>query len=339
METNLLNTISLPEMTDLIRRQFVTHSEKVAPTVNQLFIMEPIGKGQGKSKRYTEIDTQTFARGKREAEKSKKASVGVGYSVDMIKKRVAMEIDITQEMRDENRYSEVGTLITSLVHFCPQRMELDGSHVLGFSGATSYVDMDGDSVDVAVGDGLSLINAAHTLKFSSLTFSNRVASDPVIGKAGLEAAEKLTKTSILSHFGERRVMRFNAIITSDDPNTCNIVRQLLGSGAEVGQDNSNVMNLYKGKYTHIELPYLATDANGNRDSAKEKYWFLASIGQGQMGWQAYLGMWEAPRFKEAPTNETGANHDYSADVWTFGVRAGYAYRAVSPRGIIGSFDT
>lgn len=333
MQTELLNTISLPEFTDLVNRTFVGHNQMVSPVVNQLFIYEPIGKGQGKSKRFTEVDVQTFGRRKREAEKAKKASVGVGYSVDMEKKRIAMEIDITQEMRDENRYSEVGTLITSLAQFCPQRMELDGSHILTFSGATSYVDLDGDTVNVAVGDGLSLINASHTLKYSSSTFSNRVSGDPALGQTGLAAAEKLTKTSILSHFGERRVMRFNAIITSDDPNTCNTIRQILQSTADVDGGHSNVFNNYKGKYQHIELPYLATDAEGNRDSAKEKYWFLAAIGQGQMGWQAYLGMWEQPHLK------TPGEEDYSADVWTYGVRAGYAYRAVSPRGIIGSFNS
>lgn len=339
MRTDLLNTISLPEMTDLIKRSFVASNEKVEPKVNDLFITEPIGKGQGKSKRFTEVDTQTFARGKREAEKSKKASVGIGYSVDMIKKRVAMEIDITQEMRDENRYSEVGTMITSLVHFCPQRMELDGSHVLSFCNATSYVDMDGDTVDVSVGDGLSLINASHTLKYSSSTYSNRVSGDPAVSQSAIELAEKLTKTQILSHFGERRVMNFNAIITSDDPNTCHTVSQILKSKADIDGAHEGVFSNYQGKYRHIELPYLATDANGNRDSTKETWWFLAAIGQGQMGWQAYLGLWEAPRLKEAPMNEQGANHDYSADVWTFGVRAGYAYRAVSGRGIIGSLNS
>lgn len=338
METNLLNTVSLPELTDLIRRQFVTHNDKIAPVVGQLFITEPVGKGQGKSKRMTEVDTQTFARGKREAEKTKKASVGIGYSVDMIKKRIGIEIDITQEMRDENRHSEVGTLIQSLVHFCPQRMELDGSHILSFCNATSYVDMDGDTVNVAVGDSLALAHATHTLKFSSSTYSNIVSGAPAFGRTGLEAAEKMTKTQVMSHFGERRVMNFNAIITSDDPNTCNTVKQFLGSIADVDGAHSNVMNVYKGKYRHIELPYLATDANGNRDAAKETWWFLAAIGQGQMGWQAYLGLWEAPRFKDSSVNETGANHDYSADVWTFGTRAGYAYRAVSGRGIIVSLN-
>lgn len=335
----LLNTVSLPELTDLIRKTFVMTQKMVEPQARQLFIVDPIGKGQGKTKRYDEVDTQTFGRRKREGEKSKKAAAGIGYNVTMEKKRIAMEIDITQEMRDENRAPEVGSLITSLTHFCPQRMELDGTHLLTFASATSYVDMDGDTNTISVGDGLALLSAVHTLKFSALTWSNRVTGDPIFSRGALEAAEALTVTNILSNFGERRVMNFNAIVTGDDPNTCNAVKQFLESTSDVDQNNSGVLNVFKGKYRHIKLPYLATTATGAHDSTKRRYWFLMAVGQGTNGWQAYLGMWEAPHLKEAPMSETGANHDYSADVWTFGTRAGYGYRAVSGRGVIGALPT
>lgn len=339
MNPTLLNTVSLPELTDLIRKQFVQVQKMVEPRSRQLFIVDPIGKGQGKTKRYDETDTQTFARRKREGEKSKKASVGIGYNVTMEKKRIAMEIDITQEMRDENRYPEVGSLITNLTHFCPQRMELDGTHLLTFASATSYVDMDGDTITISVGDGLSLVNSAHTLKFSSSTYSNRVSGDPIFSKGALEAAEALAVTDIRSNFNERRVIAFNAIITGDDPNTVNTVKQFLESTADVDAAHAGVKNVFLNKYRHVVLPYLATTATGAHDSTKKRYWFLAAIGQGTNGWQAYLGIWERPHMKDLTTDDRGSNHDYSADVWTFGTRAGYGYRVVSGRGLIGSLPT
>lgn len=337
--TTLLNTVTLSELTDLVRKSFVMVQQMVAPQARSLFIVDTIAKGQGNTKRYDEVDTQTFARLKRQGEASKKASVGIGYNVTMEKKRISMEIDITQEMRDENRSQEVGSLITSLTHFCPQRMDIDGTHLLTFASATSYVDMDGVTQTISVGDGLALASSSHTLKFSSSTYSNRVSGDPIFSKGGLEAAESLATSDILSNFGERRVIAFNTIITSDDPNTVNAVKQFLESTSDVDQNNSGVKNVYQGKYRHVKLPYLATTATGARDATKRRYWFLAAIGMGMNGWQAYLGIWEAPHLKTGSNDENGANHDFSRDIWTFGTRAGYGYRAVSGRGIIASLPT
>lgn len=344
MPTSLLNTVTLSEMTDLIRKEFAAVQRMVAPRSAELFIKDPIGKGMGNTKRYDEVDTQTFARRKREGEASKKAAVGVGYNVTAEKKRIAMEIDITQEMRDENRYAQVGSLITNLSHFCPQRIELDGTHLLTFCSSTSYTDLDGDTITVSVGDSLSLVSASHTLKFSSSTWSNRVSGDPIFSRGALEGAEALATTNVLSNFGERRVMNFNVIITGDDPNTVNTVKQFLNSMADVDAAQSGVMNVYRGKYRHIVLPYLATTATGGRDSTKERWWFLAAVGQGTNGWQAYYTEWEAPHFKGLTASRGSAvegtsQDDYSRDIWTFGVRAGYSHRAVTGRGIIGSLPT
>lgn len=335
----LLNTVSLPELTDLIRKQFVMTQKMVQPQALQLYIKDPVGKGMGNTKRYDEVDTQTFARRKREGEAAKKAQVGIGYNVTATKKRIAFEIDITQEMRDENRYAEVGSLITSLTHFCPQRIELDATHLLTFASATSYTDMDGDSITISVGDTLALASAVHTLTFSSSTYSNRVSGDPVFSRGGLESAEALATTNVVSNFNERRVINFNAIISGDDPNTVNSIKQFLNSTSDVDAAQSGVMNVYRGKYRHVVLPYLATTATGARDSAKERYWFLAAIGQGTNGWQAYYTEWEAPHMKSQSVSDTGANHDYSRDIWTFGTRAGYSFRAVSGRGLICSLPT
>jgi hypothetical protein len=333
-----LNTITFPEMVDLIRKTFVKNQQMIVPNAQQLFIRESISNGNGDTKRFDEIDTQTYARRKRQGAAATKAAVAVGYNVTVQKKRIAMEIDITQEMRDENRYSEVGSLITSLSHFAPQRIELDLTHILTFASATSYVDMDGETIDLRVGDGLSLINAAHQLKYSPTTYSNRVTGDPVFSKGALEAAETLATTQILSNFGERRVIKFNAIITGDDPNTVNTVKQFLNSVSDNLQNNSGVMNVYKGKYRHVVLPQLATTATGAYDSTKRQYWFLGAIGQGTMGWQSYHCVWEEAHLKHAPA-EGKNNDDYSRDIWTYGARAGYGIKPVTGRGIIGSLPT
>lgn len=321
-------------MTDLIRKTFV-QTQQLIPTgaAAQLFIKDTVGQAQGNTKRYDEVDTQTFARRKYEAQASKKATVGVGYNVTMTMKRIAMEIDITYEMRTQNRAPEVGSLITNLTHFCPQRLELDMTHRLTFCSSTSYTDMDGDTVDVTVGDGLSLVSSAHTLKFSSTTYSNRVSGDPLFSKGALEAAETLTVSNILSNFGDRRVLNFNTIVTGDDPNTVNNVKRFIESVSDEDQNNPNVINVYKGKYRHLVLQHLSTTATGAYDTTKKRWWFLAALGQGINGWQAYHGVWEEAHLKDMPADGR-SNDDYSRDIWTFGARAGYGLVAVSGRGII-----
>jgi hypothetical protein len=332
---NLLNTISFSGMTDLVRKEWVTTQNMEKPVAKQIYITSSIAKGNGNTKRYDEVDTQTYAKIKREAEAVSKASVGIGYNVTMTKKRIGMEIDITQEMRDENRYPEVGSLITNLTHFCPQRIELDATHRLTFGTATSYTDMDGETISTVGGDGLAIFSASHTLKYSASTWNNIVSGNPIFSRGALEAAELITTTDILSNFGEKRVMDFNTIITGNDPTTVNQVKQFLNSVSDVDQNNSGVMNVYMNKYKHLVLPQLATTATGAVDSTKRKYWFLAALGQGMNGLQAYYGEWEAPNMKP-----TGGNMENPhTDVWSYGTRAGYGFVFVSGRGIVGSFPT
>lgn len=330
LQGTLLSTITFPEMTDLVMRSFVERQQMVERKALEIFIKETIGKGQGNTKKFTEVDTSTYARRKDEGGAAKKASFGVGYSKIMHKKRVAFEIDITQEMRDENRYSQVGTLMVNLGEFCPNRIDLDGTHRLSFANAVSYTDMDGETVDLTCGDGLALLSTVHKLTFSSTTWSNRISGDPVFSKQSLMAAEKLFATNIFSNFGEKRTVKPNAIITGDDPEVVDAVVTFLRSTSDGTQANPGVINSYQNKYRHIILPNLATTALGAPDSTKRRIWFVAAVGQGYNGVQMVYGEWEAPHAK--PVDEDGHK-----DIWTYGTRAGYGFVTLSPRGIVGSF--
>lgn len=338
MEGNLLNTITFPEFTDLVRREWVATQQMIKPVAKQLYITDPIGKGKGNSKKYDEYDTETYAKLKRQGEAVSKASIGVGYEKTMYKKRIGLEIDITQEMRDENQYPIVGASITNLTHFCPQRIELDATHRLSFGQSTSYTDMDGETVDLTGGDGLAIFSAVHTLKFSATTWSNIVPGNPLFSQGALQSAKLLTTTNILNNFGDKRVLNWNTIITGDDENTVASVKQFLNSTSDVTQNNSGVMNIYQNAYKHLILPQLATTASGANDSTKRLYWFIGALNQGLNGLQAYYGEWEAPHMVATPA--TGNNmEDGHRDVWSYGTRAGYGFVMVSGRGIIGSFPT
>lgn len=334
----LLNTVSFSGMTDLVRKTYLVNNQLVTSNAMQLFITDTIGAGQGDTKRYDEIDTETFARNKAEGTDHKKARAGIGYNKTMTAKRYAMSIDITWEMRRFNRHAEAGSLVTDLSHFCPQRRELDLTHRLSFVSSTSYTDMDGDTVDTTGGDSLAIASTAHTLKFSATTWSNRVTGDPLFSRGALEAAESLGVSNILNNFGDRRVMNFNTIITSDDPTTVNAVKQFLGSDSDGDQNNAGVMNVYKNKYRHVVLPWLATTATGARDSTKRLWWFLAATGQGVKGWQAYYGEWEAPHMKDVPMDGK-SNEDFANDNWSYATRGTWGICVVTGRGLIASLPT
>lgn len=331
-----LNTVTFPELTDLVNRHFISVGGLIVPVAKQLLMTDTMGIGEGELKLLQEYDTTTYAKGKAQGVDAKKASFGVGYYITIRAKRIGIESEITWEMRRYNKKQEVMAAIQSLPYFCPQRVELDLTHRLTFCSSTSYVDMDGNTVDLTVGDGLALASTVHTLKFSSTTYSNRLTGDPLFSKGALEAAELLTTTDILSNFGEKRVMDFNTIITGNNPTVVNAVSQFLKSTSDNTQNNAGVINVYQGKYRHVILPQLATTATGAIDSTKKNWWFLAAIGGGLKGWQAWYVEWEAANLVPSTA---GNGQDVHKDVWYYNVRQAYNIGVVSGRGLICSLPT
>ena len=77
-QTTLLSTITEPEFSDLVRRNWVATQQFIDNNAESMFIMDQIGSGQGSSKLYNEFDTETFADVKIEGAAAQKAKVGVG---------------------------------------------------------------------------------------------------------------------------------------------------------------------------------------------------------------------------------------------------------------------
>jgi len=321
------------EFTDLTEKTFVMVGEHLDLPAQQLFIFDNLAEHSGNTKRYDEVDTETYASRKSEGADASKARAGVAYNITMTAKRIAREIDITFEMRRYNKAPQVVAAMLNLASFCPERVDLDLTHRLTFATSTSYTDQDGDSVTISVGDGLALVSTVHTLDFSASTYSNQVAGNPVFSQTGLEAAELLAVTNILSNYGEKRKMNFNTIVSGDDPNTVNAIKQVLNSTADVDAAHAGVMNTYSGKYRHVVLPNLATDANGAYNSAKRQWWGLIAVnGTAMNSWQAYYGVFEPNNLKTPSAGNNG--EDIHNDNWTYGTRMSYGDAILSGRGFI-----
>lgn len=328
---SFLNTVTFPELTDLLDRNFKTVGGMIVPVAKQLFITETQGPNEGEYKLLQEYDYTTYAKAKPEGQDVKRASFGVGYYIQIKMKRIGIESEITWEMRRTNKKPEVLAIMQALPYFCPQRVELDLTHILTFCTSTSYTDIDGNVVDVTVGDGNALAYASHALKFTTTTYNNIVTGNPFFSKGALELAEQITTTDILSNFGEKRVMDFNTIVTTNNPTLCNAVKQFLRSTSDNTQNNSGVVNVSQDKYRHLVLPQLNTTATGAIDTTKAHWWFLVAAGAGLRGWQAYYIEWEAANMVPSTT---GNGVDVHKDVWYYNVRQAYQIGVLSGRGII-----
>jgi len=292
-----------------------------------MFKIVDMSNNTGDTRQFEEIDLEQYASIKDEGDQATLARVQQGYNKTLTLDRFGFDQTISYEMRTRNKYPNVIARLTNLAVTVTNKLDLDLSHRITFGTATSYTDKDGRSVDISVGDSLALFSTAHTLQGSSSTYRNILANNPQLSKGSLEAMEKMRVENTLNQFGEKMAVDADILFTTDDPNTCNTARELLQSSAEISATNNAVVNVYQGKYRHVKLPRIATDANGNVDSTKAKYWGLAS----SMDSSAYLGISEEPHLN-AP--QTGMNsEDVSTEDWTYTARIGYGIAIVGGRWI------
>lgn len=325
-----LNTLSLPVFTQLANVIFEKQKASLVQVARTsgLFVVDTIPENTGDVRRHTEIDLEEYGSVKLEGEQASRAKVQQGYSKDLTAYRVAKDVGITYEMRTRNKYQDVVRRLTNLANLAMNRMDLDMTHRLTYGASTSYTDRDGRTVDVTVGDTLALFQTAHTLRGTSTTFRNRLAGNPALSKGSLVGMERLITEQTFNQFGEKLTLEFDIIWTGDDPETVNAAREYLQSSASISAPNAGVVNVYQGKYRHVKLPRLATDANGSPDTTKRAYWGLAS----SMGSTAHLDVWEEPHLKAPPAEGSNAE-EFSTDDWNFGVRAGYGICTVTPEWI------
>ncbi|MCK9370209.1 hypothetical protein M0R04_09915, partial [Candidatus Dojkabacteria bacterium] len=273
---------------------------------------------------YTEIDLEEYASVKNQGDQSSRAKVQQGYNKVITSYRIAKDIGITYEMRTQNKYPEVVRRLTNLAGLGVNRMDLDLTHRFTFGTATSYTDQDGRTIDTTLGDTLELFSTVHTVRGASTTYRNRLAGNPQYSKSALEGMERLVVEETINQFGQKVVVPFDIIWSSEDPNTVNaILTDLRSMAATDAGLNSGVLNPYKAKYKHVVLPRLATDANGAVDATKRKYWGLAS----SMASTAHLAIWEEAHLKVP--SDLNAGEEFSTDNWEFGVRCGYGVTIVN----------
>jgi len=322
-----INLSSLPDLVKNAQILWFKGADSVEQVMRSSGLVKevPVPQLTGNVREFSEVDLNEYAKKKGESDQSARAKVQQGYSKVGTLKRVATDIGITYEMRTQGKYYEITQKLTNLGQLVPNRMDLDLSHRITFATATSYTDMDGDTVDVSVGDTLALASTVHTLRGSSTTFRNRLANSPQLSRGSLEAMMQMRINNTYNQFGEKKAIKDDILWTTDDPNTVNTARELLRSTSSVTPGaNSGVINVVQGAMRHVILPRVATDANGANDTTKAKYWGVACSALSTL----MLGVHEEAHLKLPP--QAGSNaEDFSTDDWNFGTRGGYLIATVN----------
>ena len=317
MELNTINLSDFVKIADMIFMKGLEGYSMVAKN-SGLFRTEDIPDNSGNAREYTEIDLEQYARRKGENDQAAKARQQQGYSKTATLQRIGHNVGISWEMRHQNKYPQVISVLTNLGRTVAQRMELDLQHRLTFGTATTYTNMDGESVDIAVGDTLALFSTAHTIRGASTTFRNILANNPLFSRGALEGMEQLIAENSINQFGEKISVAYDVIWTADHASSINTMREFLKSTASPDANNNGVINVYQGKYRLVVLPLVATTNVGVVDTTKAKYWGLASTTNSQ----AYVGVNENPHLMSNPTESSNAE-DVMTDEWQFRSRASY----------------
>src|SRR3990167_789897 len=321
---NELNTLSLSDFTVLADIIWLRETTSLATPARSsgIFQVVNVPANTGESRPFSEVDGEEYASFKGQGDQAARGKVQQGYTNTATVRRYAKNIGITYEMRRYNKYPEVVSRLTNMAKQIPNRIDLDLSHRLGFGTATSYTDADGAAINIAVGDTLALWSTAHTLRGSSTTYRNRLANNPAVSKGSLELMERMTIENCFNQFGEKKVMPFDIVWTTDDPVDVNTVREMLRSTAGPEAAHQGVVNVYQAKYRHVVLPRVATVAAGGIDTTKRRYWGLAASAYSS----AYLAVWDEASM--TPPSAGSNQEDSQTDDWDFKIRGAWGITLV-----------
>jgi hypothetical protein len=327
----LVSTMTAPAVQDLIDKSFTTGLKKESGAVRKVFHPETESWKHNKS-RIQEIDRERLAERKLEGQASAQRGMAQGYYKEIARSTISITRKTSGEMYKALEAHKLAENVTAVAEDIVDKIELDMRNFLGFGTSASYTDNGGYTIDTTVGDGLSLFNATHTLKFSSTTYSNILAGNPTFSEDAMDEAEDYFSYNVMDNYGKRLTMKPNTIITADKAIMRNRVARLLKSIAPesiegTANSNSGVVNTYKDKFQHLVIEF-DVDALDVTDSSKSFYWFLATLGGSpRKSFQAYYVKWQSPMVAPAEVNQ---------DTWvlSYTARSAYGIGAVSGKGIL-----
>lgn len=325
--------MTVPAIQDLIKKSFLTtvYDKNIAGSVRQLFIKDTQDWSQS-LKRVQEVDRERFAEQKVEGMPSAQRGIGQGYFKDISRKTISITRIVSGEAYQALEAHKLSEYAINTAQDVVDKIELDMRNFIGYATAgTSYTDNGGFTIDLTMGDGRSLFDTAHTLKFSSTTYSNILTGAPTLSNTALEVAEDYFSYNVYDNYGQRMSMRPNTIITTRKAIMVNRVARILHSDSPESisgttNPNSAVKNTYNNKYTHLIVEF-DVDAFNITNTALSYYWMLACLGGApESSLQLYYISWMSPMVAPPEIKQSEWFMSYTA-------RSAYGLGGVSGRGI------
>ena len=320
----MILTTSFNDVVKNARVQWRTGFDEVKPVAREMFDVRNVSE---MTSEHSSFSGYGFAKRKQEGQSYTYGNIKQGYKLNLSQTRIGLMDAITWEMRKFDKYREIDKRMRQLGRSTAKRMELDATHQFTFGmSASSYANMDGETVSTATADTVQLFNASHTLSDGTGTYANLMTT--AFNRAGLEEMETLF-TKFVDDNGNKVVVEPNTIITSDDPAICNAVKEFAKSSL-IPDEANNATNVYQGKYQHKVLPYFTTDKDGAYSSTPKNYWMLAAVNSTD----AIMEISETPTFT-APSSG-GNGEEFETDDWKFKSSACYDLGILDFKWIVGS---
>src|SRR3990167_3293340 len=319
------------QFNDLVKNALVQWREEyesVEKNARQLYDILP---NENLTSEHSHIDSPGFARRKDEGGSYVIGSPRQGYTLNLTKSRIGLRDSVTWEMRKYDKYREIEKKMRGLGQSTAMRIELDLTHMFTFGlQGSSYVNMDGETIYTVTGDGLAIFSNSHTITGSSTTVDN-LNGTLAFNRTNLEAAERLFRNMVNMN-DVKVVPQPDTIITGDDPAIVNVVAEFMRS-MDAPDTSERATNVYKNKYKHVVLPYLATDLNGAPSATGRYYWMLADLKKKDA----------IAEFSEMPTFTMGmpgnGGEEFKNENWWAKSTSSYAYGVLDYKWIVGSSAT
>lgn len=274
------SSASFAAMVGNLNINFLKGYDAAVPTemsAKQFYNVDDVGPHAGKTDRYEEpLTALMMAKAISEGDPMALGAIAPGYYKDITVVRRTAGFQYTWDWEHHNKYpNQLFNLYKEVGMGLRLRIEMDLTHNFTFGTATSYTDMDGNTIDTTTGDGLTLFYSAHTLSNSTTTYRTRLAGNPAASPSAIEAALSNFNQQIYDNNGNRIMTAMpDTIIIGSSVSVYNRVKKIVYSTSPRDEANSNVMNPLKGSLRIVQLKYLDSTAVQVLDTTKSEYFII-----------------------------------------------------------------
>ena len=319
------------QFNDLVKNALVQWREEYESVPEAARLLYDVVPNENLTSEHSQIDSPGFAKRKDQGGSFVIGSPRQGYTLNLTKSRIGLRDSVTWGMRKYDKYREIEKKMRGLGQSTAMRIELDLTHMFTFGlQGSSYVNMDGETVNTVTGDGVAIFSNSHTITGSATNVDN-LNGTAAVGRTGFESAERLFRNMVNNNDVKVTPMP-KTIITGDDPAVVNVVAEFMKS-VSAPDSAERADNVYKGKWNHIVLPLLATTNLGAPTSTGRYYWMLADLAKKD----AILEFSEMPTFTMGGPGNNG--EDFDTEDWMAKSSASYAYGILDYKWICGSAAT